>query len=122
LGQHAATPEPGDFLGLDFVVVDLTTMDGFPLERVPEDKRQPCAGAEIGEPLPREATFDTDNQIRSVRCNGLETWRRCGLHMPVQQDLSVLIQDAAVHGAGLPVDAAVKLVWFRVEAPEVSAS
>jgi hypothetical protein len=97
-------------------------MDGFHLERVPEDKRQPCAGAEIGEPRPREETFDTDNQILSVRCHGLEKWLRCGLHMPVQQDLSVLMQDAEVHGAGMQVDAAVKLVLFRVESPEVSSS
>jgi hypothetical protein len=30
--------------------------------------------------------------------------------MPVQHDLTVLIQDAEIHGAGVQVDPAVKLV------------
>jgi hypothetical protein len=40
----------------------------------------------------------------------------------MQQDLSILIQDADVHGPGMPVNATVEFVLFGVEAPEVSSS
>ena len=38
------------------------------------------------------------------------------------QDLPILVQDAEVHGAGMQVDATVKLVLLGVESPEVSSS
>jgi hypothetical protein len=40
----------------------------------------------------------------------------------VQQDLSVLIQDAEVHAAGVQVDPTVKLVLLGVESHQVSSS
>jgi hypothetical protein len=40
----------------------------------------------------------------------------------MQKDLSVLMQDAEVHGAGMRVDATVEVVLLGVEAPEVSSS
>ena len=42
--------------------------------------------------------------------------------LPVHQDLAILVQDAEVHGAGMQVDATVKLVLFGVESHEVSSS
>jgi hypothetical protein len=40
----------------------------------------------------------------------------------VQHELPVRMQDADIHGPGMPVDATVKFVWLRVKAPEVSSS
>jgi hypothetical protein len=40
----------------------------------------------------------------------------------MQQDLAVVVKKTDVHGAGMQVDATVKLVLFRVEAHEVSSS
>jgi hypothetical protein len=42
--------------------------------------------------------------------------------MPVDKDLSIPVQDAEVHGPGMPVDATIKRVRLGVEAPEVSSS
>ncbi len=82
----------------------------------------PFAGTEVGQPVPGEDAFDTDDQVLPVGRNGLEKrlWA-CG-HIPVHKDLSILVQDAEVHGAGMQVDAAVKLVLFGVESHEVSSS
>jgi hypothetical protein len=41
--------------------------------------------------------------------------------MAVHQDLTSVAQDADVHGTGMQVDTAVKLVWVGVEAPAVSS-
>src|ERR1700752_3611067 len=97
-------------------------MDGFHVERVPEDKRNPFAGTQIGQPVPSEDTFDTDNQISPVGCNGFEKWFGASRHVPVQHDLAVLTQDTAVHGAGMQIDAAVQWVLLGGESPEVSSS
>jgi hypothetical protein len=40
----------------------------------------------------------------------------------VPHDLTVLVEDADVHGPGVPVDATGTLVWRGVEAPEVSSA
>ena len=45
-----------------------------------------------------------------------------GWHVPVHQNLPSLVQDAEVHGAGVQVDATIKLVLLGVESPEVSSS
>ena len=45
-----------------------------------------------------------------------------GLHIAVQQDLAILVQDADVHAAGMQIDATVKLVLLGVESHEVSSS
>jgi hypothetical protein len=40
----------------------------------------------------------------------------------MQQDLAVLVEDADIHGPGVPVDATIKLVLLGGESPEVAAS
>jgi hypothetical protein len=42
--------------------------------------------------------------------------------MPVQQDLTGLMQDANVVGARVQVNATVERMWLGVKAPEVSSS
>jgi hypothetical protein len=72
--------------------------------------------------VPGEEALDADHQVFAVGGNRLQ--KRCGpcRHMAVPHDRTVLSQDAALHGAGVPVDPAVKRVWLGVESPEVSSS
>jgi hypothetical protein len=72
--------------------------------------------------VPGEDALDADNQVFAVGGNSFQ--KRFGpcLHIPVQHDLTVLIQDAEIHGAGVQVDPAVKLVLLGVESHEVSSS
>jgi hypothetical protein len=40
----------------------------------------------------------------------------------MHHDLAVMVQNADIHGAGMPIDAAVTLVLGGVKSPEVSSS
>jgi hypothetical protein len=109
-------------LRVDLVIFGLTPVDGFHVKRMPEDKRQPFAGTQVSKPIPGEDAFNTDDQIFPVGRNGLEERFWGGVHIPVEQNLSVLVQDAEIHGARMQVDATIKLVLFGVESHEVSSS
>jgi hypothetical protein len=122
LRQHPAAQEHSDLVGIDLIVLGLAPMDGFHVEGVAQDEGNPLLGAEVGQPVPGEDTFDADDEILPVRRNRLEKRLGCRFHIAVQHDLAVLIQDAEVHGAGVQVDATIKLVLLGVESHEVSSS
>ena len=96
LGQHATTQEHGNFLGVDLVIFGLAPVDGFHVERMPEDKRQPLPSAQVSKPIPGEDTFDADDQILPIGRNRLEKCVGSRWHIPVHEDLSILVQDAEV--------------------------
>jgi len=97
-------------------------MDGFHLEGMAEDEGHTRPGTQVSQPVPREDTFHTNDEVLLIRSNGLEKRFGSGLHMAVQHDLPVLIQDTAIHGEGVQVDATRKLVRLSVESHEVSSS
>jgi hypothetical protein len=76
-------------------------MDRFHIERMSEDKRQPLPSAQVSKPIPGEDAFNADDQILSIGGNRLEkgVWSRW--HIAVEQDFSILVQDAEVHGASM---------------------
>ncbi len=88
-----------------FVEMAWPTMKGIPLRR-----------AMVREPVPGEEAFDTDHNILSIGDNRLEKRLGCCLHLSVENDFSILVYDAEVHGPGVQVDATVELVPFGVEA------
>ena len=53
LGQHAATQEHGNFMGVDLVVFGLTPMDGFHVQGMAQHEGNALASAEVGQPGPR---------------------------------------------------------------------
>jgi hypothetical protein len=97
-------------------------MDGFHVEGMAKDKRQPLLRTEISEPRPREDTFDGNDNIGAIGRDSLEKRLWASGHIPVQEDRTLLVQDAKVHGAGMQIDTTVKLVLFRIESHEVSSS
>jgi hypothetical protein len=115
LGQHAAAQQHGNFLGIDLVIFGLPAVDGFHVQRMPEDKRHPCACTQIGQPVPREDACDTDDHVGSIRCDSVEKRFWASWHVPVHQNLTILVQDTQVHGAGMQIDAAVQWVLLGVE-------
>jgi hypothetical protein len=94
LGEHPATEQDRNFLCVELVVCSVATRDGFPIERVPEDTRHPCARTEVGQPRPGEEAFDADDESGPVGCHGLETRFWASRHMPVDKTLAILVQDA----------------------------
>jgi len=89
---------------------------------MPEDKRQPLPSAQVSKPIPGEDACDADDQILPRGRNRLEKGVGSRWHIPVHEDLSILVQDAEVHGAGMQVNATIKFVLFGGESPEVSSS
>ena len=72
--------------------------------------------------VPGEEAFDANHHVLPGGGNRLEKGARGCLHLPMQEDLSLLSQDADVHGPGMQVNATVEFVLFGVESPEVSSS
>ena len=87
-----------------------------------KDKRQAFARAEVGQPVPGEETFDTDDHVLAVGGDGLEKWFWPGGHIAVHENLAIPVQDAEGHRASVQVDATIKLVLLGVKSPEVSSS
>jgi hypothetical protein len=121
VGEHAAAQQSGNLVGSELVIFGLAAMDGVHVEGVPQAKGDFWCSAELGEPLPGEHAFDRDDEPLTVGSNGLEERFRSGFHLTVQQGLTIVAQDADLHGTRMQVETAVKLVWVGVEAPEVSS-
>jgi hypothetical protein len=81
----------------------------------------PSSAQRSASQVPGEDTLDGHHQAIPIGCHGLEEGFRRRLHMAVSQDFSLLTQDADIHGAGMQVDAAVKLVLIGVKSHEVSS-
>jgi hypothetical protein len=84
--------------------------------------RHPSSEAVCNEAMRSYASFDGHDHLFPVGRDGVEKRLRTGFHVPVQHDLTVLVEDADIHGPGVQVDATVKLMWLGVEAYEVSSS
>jgi hypothetical protein len=78
--------------------------------------------AQSGEPIPGEEACNGHAQPRTRGGNGLEERCRSGGHVAVQDEVTVVAEDADRQRAGMPVDPAVTGVRRGVEAPEVSSS
>jgi hypothetical protein len=88
----------------------------------PRTKGIPSWAHRSARQVPGEHAFDADHEIRSIGRHGLEERFGGRLQMPVQQDLTGLIQDANIEGVRVQVHATVELRLLGIEAPEVSSS
>jgi len=95
----------------------LAAMEGLPGEGMTEDARARCIGAEVREPVPGEQAGDGDDASRPIRSNDVANGLRGRRHVPVEQRLTGLGEDADVHRPGMPVDAAVTWVLRVVQSP-----
>jgi hypothetical protein len=88
---------------------------------VSQDEGNALFGAEVGEPVPGEDTFDGDDEAVTIGSNGLEKGFGSGFHVAVQHDVTIVTQDTNVHRTGMSIDTAIKWVWMGVESHEVSS-
>jgi hypothetical protein len=79
----------------------LAAVNRFPRERMFQDEGNRFWRAEVGEPLPGEGTCHGHDQAIAVGSNGLEEGFRSSWHIAVQQQLTIVAQDADVHGPGM---------------------
>ena len=122
LREHPAAEQDGTLWGVNLVMCGLASMNGFHREGMSKDTRNAFSGAEVGQPVPGEDAFDTDDQLLPVGRDRREQGLWASGHIPVSQDLAIAIQEAEVHGTSMHVDATVQWVLWGVESPEVSSS
>jgi hypothetical protein len=81
-----------------------------------EDKGNLLLGAEISEPVPAEQALDGDDESVAEGGDGLEEGVGVGGEVHVVDDLAGAVEEAQVHGPGVPIDAAVESMLLGVEA------
>ena len=72
--------------------------------------------------VPGEHALDRDDEPCSIGRNDFQKGLRARLHMTVHENLAALVEDTDVHGTGMQIDAAIKLVRLGVESHGVSSS
>jgi hypothetical protein len=122
LREHPAAPHHRHLLRIDVIVCGLAAVEGLHVEGMTQHDGKTRLSSEISQPVPGEETFPTDNEVLPIGRNSLEQRFGSRLHIPVQDDLPIPLQDAEIHATGRQSDAAVKLVWLGVESQEVSSS
>jgi hypothetical protein len=91
-------------------------VNGFHVEGVAEDEGNTLIGAEIGKPVPAEDALGPDDQVLTVRSDGLEEELWVAPEFLMEADLTLLVEDAEVEIAAMEVDATGVLVLDRIEA------
>lgn len=95
--KHPAPDQPDDLLGIDFIVLGFSSVDGFHVESVPQDKGDALIRTEIGQPIPEEDTFDRNDNILSIGLDRLQENLRVSWEIFVGQNIPLLIDDAEIH-------------------------
>jgi hypothetical protein len=119
LWAQAAAAQGGKRVRIACVVCGLAPVEGVPGEGVTPPEGKALVRPQSGAPRPGEEAFDGHDQPLTRGGHGLEERFRSGWPVAVQDDCTVVAQDADRHRAGLPVDAAVKWVRLGVAAPEI---
>jgi hypothetical protein len=95
--------------------ISAAAVDGLHVQGVAEHERDLLGHAQIGEPVPTEDALDADDEVFSVGRDGVQKWLRPTLHVLVQDDLPVLVENAQVHRTGVQIDAAIERMLLGVE-------
>jgi hypothetical protein len=91
LREHAAAEQHRNFVRVDLIVLGLAPMNGFHVQGVAQDEGNPLLRAKVREPVPGEDAFDADHHILAIGDNCLEKRLGCCPHIPVENDLSILV-------------------------------
>jgi RNA polymerase subunit RPABC4/transcription elongation factor Spt4 len=107
--DHAATQPPGDLIGIQPSVLRLAPVNRLHREGVAPPEGHPRGGAAVGAPIPRAEAFDTDDTMCPIGSTRRAKRLWPGLHMPMDPYRSSLVEDTAVHGPGMQIEATGKL-------------
>ncbi len=114
-GHHAAPKQGCYLICVYFVVLGFAAMDGFHIESMAKDEGNILFTAEIGEPVPGEDALNGNYDVLTIWRDRLEKDVGVCLDVPMQDDLSFLVEDAKVHSPCVKIDTAVKFVLLDVK-------
>ena len=120
-GDQAATEEGGDLVGVDPIVFGFAAVDGLHVEGMAEHEGNPLLLTQVSEPVPGKHALGGDDEILAVRRDDLEERFWGGAEVPVDLNVSRLVEDTDVEGSGVEIDAAVEAVLLGVEVHEASS-
>ena len=120
-GEIAAFEQAGDFVGIDFIILGFTAVDGFHIQGVAQDERNVVQGAEVRQPIPAKDTFHADHDVIEEGKDHFKEQLRIGFDILVHFDLAALADDADVHFSGVQIDPAVMFVLLGVESHNVAS-
>jgi hypothetical protein len=87
-GEGTAPQEGGDLVGVDLVVLGLTPVDGFHVERMAQDEGDAFLGTEVGEPVPAEDALGADNEVVAIGLDSAKESLRLAAQVAVQDNLA----------------------------------
>jgi hypothetical protein len=121
LGQHAASQQHGDLVGVDPVVLGLAPVDGLHEQRVAEHEADPFLRTQVRQPVPGVDALAGHHEVVAIGRHGLE--QRLGLRRKVlvHEHLARGVEDAHVHRAHVQIDPAVEAVLAGVESHRSSS-
>jgi hypothetical protein len=96
-------------------------VNGSHVESVTENEGDFVLSAKISEPVPGEDALDGDGDVVTVRGDSVEEGFWLSGDVSMENDLSVVVEDAEVHGSGVEIDATVIVMFSCVESHEVSS-
>src|SRR6516164_1820486 len=106
--EVAALEQAGNLGGVESVVLRFAAVDQLHIQRVTEDEGNVVLRAAIRQPVPAEHAFRADDQIPTVRREGLEQCREVAGKVTVVDDRARTVQHTYVHGPGVQINARIK--------------
>src|SRR5262245_53239167 len=97
LRAQATTEPDSNLVGSDLIIFGFAAVARFHREGMPQDTGYALLCPQVRQPMPGTHTLDGHNEPCAVRGDGLEKKFRCGLHVAVQQDFSIVMHNADVH-------------------------
>jgi len=113
--EHPTSGEYSDLVGIDSVVLRLSTVDGFHVESMAKDESDAFFLAQISNPVPGKGTFDSDDKIIPVLLDRFQEYLPVSLDASMEKHRALAVNNAQIHGFCVQVDSAIILVLFRVE-------
>jgi len=114
-GNHSSPDESRDLVRVDFIVFDFPASDGFHVESVTQDERDPFPNTPISNPIPGRHILHSDNDIPWVGFNQFQKSPRLGTEVPMNEDIALLVKDTDKHPPCMRVDSGVIFMPIGVE-------
>ena len=93
-GEHSTSGEHSDLVGIDSVVLRLSTVDGFHIERLAKDESNTFFLAQVGKPVPGEGAFDSDDKILPVLLDSFQEYLLVSLDVSMEKHRSLAVNNA----------------------------
>ena len=112
--EHPTSGEYSDLVGIDSVVLRLSTVDGFHVESMAKDESNAFFLAQISNPVPGKGTFDSDDKIIPVLLDRFQEYLPVSFDVSMEKHRALTVNNAQIHGFCVQVDSAIILVLLSV--------